>query len=363
MGKQGKFFVLAVACLFALVAPAMAATVKPGQGSGNVILLMLDGVRWQEVFRTDKTGLLFKHLFQEHLAEGQIFGNVDKDAAMTVSNSALLSLPAYQSIMSGETQPCSGNGCGRLGVETFQERAVSELKLNRLKVATIASWDKIPDAVEHVEGATFVNAAYDKLNDGTYDPEFEAINEAQVKDPAPWDGARFDRYTWAHSMHYLKKHHPRFLFISLDDSDEWGHKNEWDNYLASLRQYDNWIHELIQTLQGMGEYGANTTLLVTTDHGRGDGEMWGQHGWLWPECKYVWLYGRPARVNSTFNTSTIVDDETSEAKYSHIDIRPTIEVGLGLTPHTCDGCGKVMPGIVPAQLGSSQSPRLPSGTL
>ena len=356
MNRRWKFSVVVVACLLSLTftsAPAVAATSTVDSKNPNVILLMLDGVRWQEVFRTDKTGLIFKHLFQDYLSEGRIFGNVDKDQAMTVSNSALLSLPAYQSIMSGETQPCSGNGCGRIGAETFQERAVTELKLDRTQVATIASWDKIPNAVEHVEGATFVNAAYDKLSDGTADAEFDAINEAQVKDPAPWDGARFDRYTWAHSMHFLKKHHPRFMFISFDDSDEWGHKNEWENYLSSLRQYDDWIHELIQTLKGMGEYGAHTTLIITTDHGRGDDSMWGQHGWPWPESKYIWLYVRPAPASVTpqyfqnFN-----DDGISEAKFSHVDIRPTIEAALGLAPHTCEGCGHAIPRALPQVLSS-----------
>ena len=213
---------------------------------------------------------------------------------------------------------------------------MAELRLDRRKVATIASWDKIALAVEHEKGASFVNASIEPLDDGTFDPEVQSINEAQAKDVPPWEDARFDRYTWAHSMHYLQKHRPRFLFISLDDSDEWGHKGEWKRYVSTLRQYDEWIRELIETLKGMGEYGARTTLLVTTDHGRGDGGSWTDHGWFWPESRFVWLYARAASGLGRHGSPFVEDS------YTHSDIRPTIEAGLGLAPHTCDGCGRVI---------------------
>jgi hypothetical protein len=325
----------------------LAFTAAPPAHAGNVILLMLDGVRWQEVFygvdpelSRDDHADVFSFLLKDLMREGVMFGDRKKGADMQVANSVNVSLPAYQSIMAGETQSCLSNGCGRISVETVQERLVRELGLDRRQVATIASWEKIPHAVEHVEGATFVNASFQDLDDGAYDPVFDGVNKAQAQDVPPWSGARYDRYTFAHAMHYLQKHKPRFMFISLDDSDEWGHKDEYARYLATLRQYDVWIKELVDTLKAMGDYGRDTTLIVTTDHGRGDGGSWKNHGPFWSESKYTWLYGR-----SPFTHRPLIEEG---AAYTHLDIRPTIEAAIGITPQSCEGCGRVIRELIPA---------------
>ncbi len=343
MLKQGLF------CLLVLVVGHFEAQAS----DKNVILLMLDGVRWQEVFKgvdpslsKNDSGDTFPFLLQELAREGMLLGNRDKGSEMTVSNSAFVSLPAYQSIMAGTTQPCGGNGCGRIKVETLQERIVRELGLEKTSVASIASWEKIPDAVEHLKGSAFVNAAFQPLEDGTNDAEFARINVLQGKDAPPWSGARFDRYTWAHATHYLQKYRPRFMFISLNDSDEWGHKGEYPNYVATLRQYDAWIRELTETLKRMGAYGENTTLIVTTDHGRGEGGSWKHHGWIWPSSKYVWLYGRPAGMSGAGVFANV--------GYQHLDIRPTIEAALGLNALACKQCGRPIRELLPRPASDSE---------
>jgi phosphopentomutase len=138
----------------------------------------------------------------------------------------------------------------------------------------------------------------------------------------------------AHALNYLKKNKPRFLFISLNDSDEWAHRNEYDRYLQTLRQHDAWVRELVTTLDGMGEYGKGATLLVTTDHGRGDGGAWTDHGSNVNGAEYIWLYGR--------NQNTRKLGKSGNSGYSHADIRPTIEALLGLAPIQCRTCGHPM---------------------
>lgn len=322
----------------ALFAPSTKAA--QGAVAENVILLMLDGVRWQEVYKGDAQGMIFRNLWRELAAEGLMFGNRDQGAPMTVSNGTNISLPAYQSIMAGFRQDCGSNGCGRIRTETLQERLLRELGGSRLGVATIASWEKIPHAVEHRAGATFVNAAFEPLADGTKDPELDEINLAQTRDLPLWKGARFDRYTWAHSMRYLARHKPRFLFISLNDADEWAHRGEWSRYVEALRQYDGYLRELVAALKSMGEYGQKTMLIVTTDHGRGEGGNWKHHGWIWPSSRFVWMYARGAR-------SAPSGSATQFTEYTHNDIRPTIEAALGIRPVSCSSCGQVITELVP----------------
>lgn len=313
--------------------------------SGNVILLMLDGVRWQEVFQgvdshlaTKESGEIFTNLHGELENQGLLFGDPSDDSQMSVANRAFLSLPAYQSIMSGFPQPCKSNTCGRIGVETFQERLVRDLSLERNQVATIGSWINIAHAVEHLPGATFVNTGVDPLDDKTSDPVFGEINDEQSRNLPQWEAARLDRYTYGHAMHYLKKYRPRFMFISLQDSDEWAHHGNYDNYVNTLRHYDRVIKELVDALKSMGEYGRNTTLLVTTDHGRGTGSAWKNHGVLWPSSRFVWMYAFGPHVKTGTSVKGL--------HYSHLDLRPTIESALGLDPQACKGCGAPIAEII-----------------
>ena len=330
-------------------APTPVIPMDPPKDSGvNVIFITVDGVRWQELFH-GPDGLLangdsapiFPYLFKTLVPEGFLFGNKDKGDPMYVANPTNVSLPGYQSMMGGVTQPCSGNGCGQIGVETFPERLVRQLGVRREQIATFASWKKIAQAVEHAPGATVSNAGMNDFTDPAgSDAELVSLNANQRRESPPWSDARFDKYTWAQAMRYLKLRHPRFLWISFDDSDEYGHRDEYANLLKVLRQYDGWLGDLDQTLRGMGDYGKNTALVITTDHGRGSGFDWTDHNSGLPDSRFIWLYGRaPGKMPDGIKIPSL---GTKGQPYSHVDIRPTIETLFGLTPQSCNGCGRIM---------------------
>jgi len=91
----------------------------------NVILVMLDGVRWQEIAATqNQNAPIFSYLHSTLSGDGHLFMN-DR-----VANPYRVSLPAYQSIFAGAVQDCAHNKCGRVSTETFPERFVRELKLH-----------------------------------------------------------------------------------------------------------------------------------------------------------------------------------------------------------------------------------------
>jgi phosphopentomutase len=120
------------------------------------------------------------------------------------------------------------------------------------------------------------------------------------------------------AMDYLVGHRPRFLWIALGDTDEWAHRNDYRGYLEALRFADDVVGELTAHLAEMGEYGAHTTLLVTTDHGR-DGNF-ADHGS--PTSAGVWLMARggPVAVRGALSLSRV----------RHLrDIAPTISTLLG----------------------------------
>ena len=298
----------------------------------NVILVMLDGVRWQEIAESREGSAMFPRLHSTLSKDAQLFLND------TVSNPFKTSLPAYQSIFAGSIQQCYGNNCGRISTETFPERLVRELRLDRKKVATLASWNRIACAVESKPKATFVNAGDQPVIDGPVDSELATNNQLQQQ--KQWaseyyrEAARFDEHTFRHAMSYLDRHRPNFLFLSLVDSDIYGHQHDYQGYAQALRQYDRWLNEIMEKLDTMGDYGRKTAVIVTTDHGRGSGATsWSEHGPKIPESGRIWTYVRVPQ-NGSFR---IIERTTN---HSHVDLRPTIETLFGLQPRVCSGCGK-----------------------
>ncbi len=307
---------------------AFLVAINPAYSSGkksnqpNVVLLTLDGVRWQEVFSESKdhNEAPFKLLKLLLSKEGILIGNKSLGSEMTVNNRFNLSLPGYQSLMAGTEVPCATNDCGRISVETMMERVRRELRLSKGEVATFATWSGIAKAVEHTQGSTHLVGS---LN--------------------------HDTETFAQALAYLEKERPRFLYISLGDADEFAHALNKKKYIDTLKMYDRWINELAGRLDAMDDYGNNTTLIVTTDHGRGSGFQWFDHGLHIPDAKYVWLYARNSKTNQVSNTDRTV---LKNRPYNHSDIRPTIENLFGLAPNRCADCGRPIEELFSANVGN-----------
>jgi hypothetical protein len=304
----------------------------------NVILLTLDGVRWQEFFHGTDSELdggasekiIFKNLMKRLSSSGLAIGDRENNSEMTTSNPSLISLPAYQSMMSGLTQNCFSNSCSRVPVETMPERLLERLKLKKEEVATFASWPAISLAVEHQTGRTTINTGIAPFQDPLTDQELLSINNAQLSYGSEGD-TRFDKDTIQLALWYLKKHQPRFFYISLNDSDELAHDDEYSKYIEALHQYDEFIENLLKTLESLGEYGKSTTLIITTDHGRGNHGDWTSHKDSIPESKYIWLAAIGPSIDKKITTQKV---------YQHIDLVPTIQLIMGIESQLCEQCGK-----------------------
>jgi len=335
MGR-GLTLVMAVVMAVGLGASAMAcapgASVEdPGH---NVILVTLDGVRSQEIFGQPPPELAgadtapafpLLHASLEH--EGVMYGDPTRFDVMTTANPAQRSLPGYMSIFAGFEQKCFDNDCPRTVVETALERIQRQLVLSRGEVATIASWGKMGRAIEHIGGTIYTDIGPSGA---------DAIGATSAPD---WHPARWDRDTWAAAMRYLEAARPRLLHIGLLDADGWAHAGDYASYLGTLRQYDRWIAELRARLATLGDYGARTTIIVTTDHGRGDGAGWTDHNPDLPGSERVFLYAVGPQIAGGRWASAL-------ARHSSADIRPTLETLFGLEPARCLRCGAVLAEVV-----------------
>lgn len=305
----------------------------------NVILFTLDGVRRHEFFKgtgpfhahqlkKSERGEIFSTFWSKHADQGMVLGN---NRNYRIGSDIAISLPSYQAIMTGKDTPCQNNGCDSITDESVLEKIKRDLNLEKKDVAVFASWNRIIAAAAKDPNQISHGVFPEIFDDGTNDAEMSAIQQSAMNDLPHWSGSRKDKYTFELGMHYLKKHCPRLLYISLVDSDEFGHEGDYPNYVRSLRTYDEYLDHLIKTLGEMGEYGNQTTLILTTDHSRGPGPFWVGHAITKKSEQKVFLYARGRGVKAMGR---------SKAEGNHRQIKPTIEYLLGLEPS-----GEILPNI------------------
>ncbi len=309
----------------------------------NVIYITIDGVRYEDFFSNrpdprlskNDSAQLMPYFWSELAPKGVLFGDVRLNQRMEISNTTGISYPAYLSMFNGLfTKTCESNdyvsSCPRNTVETFPERLVNEKSIAKRSVAVFSSWKRIEDAVESVQGKITVNAGAVEFVDPFFPDAHSEVNQNQRDrlGSNPSDiSERPDDITFKHGLIYLKNHQPRFMYLYFTDSDTHAHQGRYDLVVKDLRTYDKWLKIIIDMLGKMGTYGEQTSIVLTTDHGRGIGAEWIHHGRglqaaSFENSKRVWGF--------VYGPNTPALGSVIHPLYGHINLRPTMEKLLGL---------------------------------
>lgn len=336
------------------------ATQTPRGRTDNVIVVTIDGVRWQDVFGGVDPGMaamaslrtsevvdaeaLMPNLYAFAHA-GAVSGAPGHGKPMMASGPNYVSLPGYLEIFSGSTAvACRTNGCEPTATRTFLDRARDELGASDRDVAVIASWEKIafaatanPERIT-VSAGRHGGASRDKLR---FDGRLAAmLDTAAESTPVPGhDDYRPDSHTAAIALRYLELAKPRVMAIGLGDTDEYAHAGDYASYLGALRQADRFLGDLRATLARMGAYGTNTTVVVTCDHGRSSG--FNDHGWDSPESGRVWMVASGGAVPAL----GYVNEGGAERL---ADLAPTLEALLGMSSLADASRGRRMAALAPS---------------
>jgi hypothetical protein len=292
-------------------APAPLSTPRHApRAARNVVLVTLDGVRWQEVFggadaelarrfRVGGAPAAARDLLPNLAAmidEGVALG---RDEEMVTSSPSYVSLPGYLELLSGRPSRCASNLCAATESSTVVDELREELGLPAEAVAVIASWEVIERAAARAPARIVLSAGRhggatrDRLRvtpcaSATLDDAARAAAYPGFGDYRP------DAYTARLALEYLAARRPRFLYVALGDTDERAHRGDYAGYLAALRSADAFVGALRAQLDALGDYGAETAVLVTTDHGRARGFV--HHGPGFPESGRVWMVAAGASV-------------------------------------------------------------------
>jgi hypothetical protein len=304
-----------------------------------VIIVAIDGVRTREVFdgvdvdlaarqglsETGDAAALMPNLHRLARTRGALLGGPRDCDSIRASGPNFVSLPGYREILTGHLSECQKNECPPLERDTLADdfRAVSR---SAREVAVISSWEGIEGAASkrpesivascgrrggHNLEALRADAASDAL-----------FREGEDAAPAPGkDDFRPDTLTAKIALGYLVREKPRFLFIGLGESDEYGHADDYGGYLGSLRAADRVLGAIDEILEKTGAWRHDALVFVTTDHGRGEDFRF--HGGDVPESGRVWLLALGARI-------TRPGFPPAWQTHHLADIAPTIRVLTGL---------------------------------
>src|SRR4029078_6184823 len=285
-------------------------------GINHVSYITLDGIRWQDIYATHE---YFPKLWSKHAPQLKFYGLPNSDTTMQTA-SIPISLPSYQAQLSGKIQPCEDNECGMIANTTLPEYLIQQLHFAKKDVAVFSSWPVIANALESKKGNVYNNVGNIPVLDpitNQADAVMKKINRQQRLDHLDYKPNRFDKYTFAHALHYFEKHQPKFLWISLVNADDEAHMQHLNEYHQLLLFYDDVLDQLFNKLKQM-KLDKNTMVIVTTDHGRGNEKNWITHGKEFPEAKRTWAFVMNGELHKMHHDGKI-------EHYNTLSIRPTIE--------------------------------------
>jgi hypothetical protein len=267
----------------------------------NVVVVTLDGLRPEEVFEgaqrslmhgvEEEQGLVDKYwrenrdarrealmpFFWKTVArEGQVFGNASLGSPMRVTNASHCSYPGYAEMFTGFADAnIRDNKHG-----PNENVTVLEWLDTRTDVQVFATWDTF-NRIFNVERSHLdVRAGLNPPFANDVQSPTRATIDALFRTTTPiFGGNALDALTFAALRESLRTNRPHVLFLGLGETDEWAHAGRYDLTLEAAHRADALIAELWRYLMTLEEYAGNTTLIITTDHGRGvQSHTWQHHG-------------------------------------------------------------------------------------
>ncbi len=304
------FFLLSSSCIFA----------QQINSDARVIVITTDGYRWQEVFNGIDTSIVkikrFHHgdsarLIQQYYAptlaerrtklmpffwgklasSGQIHGNRAAGSLVDNANPYWFSYPGYSEILTGQVDTLVNSNDYKPNPNTNFFEYLNSLPAFKGKVAAFGAWDAFDRIMNEKRAGFPVVNGFDSYPELEKDQEMKMLAKMLKESFKPFGMAEsLDVFTHFKAMHYLKTNKPKALYISYGETDEFAHEGAYNHYLDAAHQFDTWVSEIWDFVNSDPDFRGKTTLLITTDHGRGDAikTQWTSHGESVKDCYQIW---------------------------------------------------------------------------
>jgi len=309
--------------LLVALLPTVLAAAPDALRTRNVFLITSDGLRWEELFSGADPELLtlegggFRNMgelartrasFWRETAEarraallpffwtvlapqGQVFGNPARGSVARIANDKMFSYPGYNEMLTGWPDPTITSN------DAIPNRNVTVLEwLHRKpafsgRVAAFSAWGVMSAIVNRERCGFPVMAGWEPVPGVSLTPRQELLNDLIAETTrAGHPNEVFDSLLYHAAVEHLRANRPRVMLFSFLETDYWGHQGRYDRALEAAQRFDDYLRRLWELAQSLPEYRDQTTFIVTTDHGRGQGpDGWKRHGLGVKGAEFIWM--------------------------------------------------------------------------
>lgn len=321
-----KLKILILACL--MVFSVHGFTQKTNHQPKNVVLILIDGYRWQELYRGAEKDLLLnpkfntmdslqrmKEFWSDNINErreklmpftwnyvvnhGQMYGNRDLGNNVNVKNPYWISYPGRAEVLGGFVDLKINSNSYGINTNSNILEFLNHQKEYKEKVVTFACWSATGRCLNKPNSKMLINVPW-KNSDGQMIWENiegenltnEEVLANQIQHWAPkvfGDDERLDFEVYALAKSYIQSSHPKVIYIDFGDTDEYAHDEKYDSYLLDAHNLDAMIQHLWEMMQKDPFYKDNTDFYIVPDHGRGTGNEWTSHDSEIPHSNETWF--------------------------------------------------------------------------
>ena len=279
--------------------------------AGNVIVVTLDGMRWQEVFGgfdpvlatkdgggvTDAAPLrklyardsaeesrsaIFPFLWGTVAKRGQIFGDRGVKNVGHVTNPYRFSYPGYSEMMCGYADPRVNSNDYAPNPNVTVLEWLNQRPGFEGRVAAYGAWNRLREIVNDKRSGVPAVAGWEPIEPHGALPLSDrerVLNDLLAHTTRYWHDEPPDSIVEEAAIDYFVRHRPRVFYVMLGETDEWAHGRRYDLYLESARRSDAFLRRLWELAQSMPQYAGRTSIVIATDHGRGSTAAdWTGHG-------------------------------------------------------------------------------------
>jgi hypothetical protein len=320
---KGKLWLSAFSRTLAVLGLCFGFVTQPAQAqlkTRNVVLIVSDGLRWQEIFTgadpdllnenhggiwespeqlrqkfwnddaAERRKMLFPFLWNVVAMQGEIFGNRNKGSIARVTNGMAFSYPGYNEMLTGRPDPRIDSNEFGPNPNTTVFEWINHFAEFHGRVAVYATWNVFKNIFNEARSQLVMQVGWDLPAKANLTPRKELLNELYRTTTRLDDEDVWDSFLQVPLLDYVKEAHPRLLFVGYGETDNWAHSGRYDLVLESAHQFDDFVRQLWQTMQAMPEYRDQTSFIITTDHGRGSGlEEWKEHGVEQKGSENIWI--------------------------------------------------------------------------